>query len=172
MKTYVMVFLLVGLTNLTIAQQNDLVAYTPSHKSVNTTSKVAFNTAYLNTVNHQDFAKKIQTFQNAVANYNIKVSDIYQPKSNDNYVVNFDEGGNHITAVYDKNGQLLTCLENYKGIKLPYDLASKLTKDYPNWGIEKVDCKIQYSNQKQQPLIVYQVVMNNENKTKKITLEL
>lgn len=172
MKTYVMIFLFVGLTNLTIAQQSDLVAYTPSSKSAYSTSKTTLNPEYIKTVNQLDLAMKIKVFQNAVANYDIKASDVYHPKNSDNYIVNFAEGKNHITAVYNKNGQLLTCQENYKGIKLPYDLASKLTKEYPNWGIKKVDCEIYYSNEKQQSEIVYQVVINNENKSKKIILQL
>jgi len=172
MKNYVMVFLFVGLTNQMIAQPNEMIAYTPSNEEVYATTKTTLHSEYLKTVTKQDFAVKIQTLQNAVANYDIKSSDVYQPNSEGTYTVNFDEGNNRITAIYDKNGQLVSCEENYNGIKLPYELASKLTKEYPNYGIEKVNCKIRYTNNKQESNIVYKVVLNNGNKSKKMTIQI
>ncbi|WP_291118794.1 hypothetical protein [Flavobacterium sp. UBA6135] len=179
MKTYVMVFLFVGLTNQMIAQPNEIIvqpdemiAYTPSNQKVYATSKTALHSEYLKTVTKQDLAVKIQTFQNAIANYDITSSDVYQPNAEASYTVNFNEGNNHITAIYDKDGQLVSSEENYKGIRLPYKLASKLTKEYPNWGIEKVNCQILFSSTKQESSIAYKVVLSNGKKLKKITIQI
>lgn len=169
MKTYVLVLLLIGLTN-PITAQNNIAALTLSNKSVYATNKNILNVEYLNTVAHQGFANKIQELQNLVAKYDIKTSTVYQSESNSTYTVDFKEGDNHITAVYDKSGQLISCQENYQSIKLPIALLSKIVKDYPNWTIEEVYCKIQYSKNMEQN-IVYQVVINNENKSKKITIK-
>jgi hypothetical protein len=171
MKTFVLVLLLTGLTNLLLAQEN-IVAFNQFSSKENSSSKVILNSEYLNSVTHLDFAKKIQEIQNLVANYNIKKSDVYLTKVNSSYTVDFKDEDNRITAVYDKNGQIISCEENYKEIKLPYALASKLTKDYPNWGIKKVDCKIQYTKDDQLPIIVYQVVLNNDKKLKRISIQL
>lgn len=171
MKTHLMVFLLVGLTNLTIAQ-NDIAHLTRPNKMAYNNSATILNSEYLTTVASQGFPKKVQNLQNAAANYNIKTSDVYLSQSESDYIVNFKEGNNLITALYNKDGQLLTCEENYTSIKLPIAIASKLIKDHPNWGIKKVDCEIQYSKDKQQSDIVYRVVINNKNKSKRIAITL
>lgn len=169
MKTYLLVSLLIGLTNPMIAQ-NDIAALTLSNKTANTTNNEILNAEYLNTVAHQGYAIKIQELQNLVAKYNIKTAVVYQPESNGTYTVEFKDADNQITAVYDRNGQLISSQENYKSIKLPIALLSKIVKDNPNCTIEKVYCKIQYIKNKKQN-IVYQVVINNENKSKKITIK-
>ena len=171
MKTSLLVFLLVGLTNLTIAQ-NDVAHLTSSINKVNYTSETIFNSEYLTTVVSHVFPVNVQNLQNAVANYNIKTSAVYLSTSESDYIVKFKQGDNVITALYNKNGQLLTCQENYKSIKLPNALAARVVQDYPNWGIKKVNCEIQYVKDKQQSDIVYNVVINNNNKSKKIAIQL
>ena len=175
MKTFIMVFLFMGLTNLMMAQ-NNIAVLTPTNELVyaskisNTDAKV--NSDYLSTFTNYKFAAKIEAFQNAVANYDIKTAAVYQSKSNDTYTVDFKDSKNKVTAIYDKEGQLISCQENYKGIKLPYSIASKITTEHPNWSIKAVDCEIQYSNENQKSSVNYQVVIKSNKKTKTITIAL
>ncbi|SHG30562.1 hypothetical protein SAMN05444372_104200 [Flavobacterium micromati] len=171
MKNYLKVFLLIGLTNLTIAQ-NDIAHLALPNPLVYNNSETILNSEYLTTVTNKEFPVNVQNLQNAVANYNIKTSDVYLSKIDSDYIVKFKQANNFITASYDKDGQLLTCQENYKSIKLPYVLSSKLIKEYPNWGIKKVDCEIQYTKDKQHSEIIYRVLINNKNKSKRIALTL
>ncbi|MFL0352590.1 hypothetical protein [Xanthomarina sp. GH4-25] len=169
MKTYVLGILFLGFTNLMIAQ-NDLAILTPSNKTVYSSSKTVLNADYLNTVTHQDFSKKIEKLQNLVANYDIKSSEVYQSKSNGSYTVNFKEGNNLITAVYNKKGNLESCEESYQAIKLPFTISSDLMKEYPKWSIKEVKCDITYTENKERT-IIYKVSINKDNKTKNITIK-
>ncbi|HLV14189.1 MAG TPA: hypothetical protein VKY41_03335 [Xanthomarina sp.] len=169
MKTYVLGFLLIGLTNLMIAQ-NDLAILTPANRMMYSSNYTALNADYLNTVTHQDFSKKIEKLQNLVANYDIKSSEVYQSKGNGSYTVDFKEGDNYITAVYDKKGTLQSCEENYQAIKLPYSISSDLMKEYPQWSIKEVKCNIRYTENKERT-IIYKVLINKGNKTKNITIK-
>ncbi|HLV40559.1 hypothetical protein [Xanthomarina sp.] len=169
MKTYVLGLLFFGLTNLMIAQ-SDLAVLTPSNQNMYASSKTVLNAEYLNTFTTQDFSIKIEKLQNLVANYNIKMADVYQAKNNGSYTVDFKEGDNIITAVYNKNGVLLSCDENYQAIKLPYAVSSKLIKEYPHWAIKEVKCNIKYIKDNERS-IVYHVAINNGGKTKKITIK-
>jgi len=169
MKTYVLGILFLGFTNLMIAQ-NDLAILTPSNTTVYSSSKTVLNTDYLNTVTHQDISKKIENLQKVVANFDIQMNKIYKSKTHSNYTVDFKEGDNSITAIYNKNGELLSCEENYQAVKLPYFVSSKLSKDYPNWYIKKVQCDIKYTKNKE-PKVTYKVAINNGNKTKNIFIK-
>lgn len=169
MKTYVIGILFFGLTNLIIAQ-NDLALVASSNPNGYSTSSTVKNVAYLNTVAHQDISKKIEKLQRVVANYDIQKNEVYQSKINTTYTVDFTVGDNTITAIYDKNGVLLSCNEKYQDIKMPYFISSKLVKDYPNWYIKEVQCSIKYSKSKE-PNITYKVAINNGNKTKNISIK-
>lgn len=169
MKTYVIGLFFLGLTNLMIAQ-NDLAIVEPSNQNVYSASKTVQNAEYLNTVTHQDISKKIEKLQKLVANYNIQIADIYQSKVNTSYTVEFKEGDNLITAIYDKNGHLLSCEENYQAIKLPYALSSELIREYPNWSIKGVQCDIKYTKNNE-GTIIYKVAINKGNKTKSISIK-
>jgi hypothetical protein len=169
MKTYVLGFLFLGLTNLSISQ-NDLAVVSTSNQKAYSTSKTVLNFEYMNTVDHQDQSMKISLMQNIVANYDIKLEKIYQSKNEGSYTVDFKEGNNEITAVYDKNGNIISCEENYQAIKLPYALSSKLVKEYPNWSIKDVECEINYIKNSERS-IVYKVAIKNGGKTKNISIK-
>lgn len=169
MKTYVLGFLFLGLTNLMIAQ-NDLAVASASNQNVYSTSKAVLNLEYMDTVDHLDQSKKMSLMQEIVANYDIKTADIYQSRNQGSYTVDFKEGNNEITAIYDKNGHIISCEENYQAIKLPYALSSKLIKEYPNWAIKNVQCEIKYTKDAERT-IVYKVAIENGRKTKNISIK-
>jgi hypothetical protein len=169
MKTYVLGFLFLGLTNLMISQ-NDLAVVSTTNHNAYSGSKIILNSEYKKTVDHQDQSKKITLMQNIVANYDIKSNKIYQSNSLGSYTVDFKEGNNVVSAIYDKNGQLISCEENYQAIKLPYTLSSKLIKEFPNWSIKDVQCKIKYMNNSER-IIVYKVAINNGKKTKNVSIK-
>ena len=168
MKTYLFGLFFLGLTNLMFAQ-NDLAFVSVTDQMPLTNNKTVQNESYINTMSDFNGSKIIMKLQNVVANYNIKATDVYSKNSTTTYTVNLKEGNNELIAVYDKDGQLLSCQENYQEIKLPYELSSKLIKENPGWALNKVYCNIEYSKESEKE-ISYKVVLKNGKKTKTVKI--
>ena len=169
MKTLVLGIIFIGLTSFSFSQNQLASTMTSSDLTSHSSKKSLLNIDYLNTVNRVDVSKKIQKLQSVVASYKIKEQNIYQSKRNTTYTVDFSEGDNKIEAIYDKNGDLLSSEENYKTIKLPYDLSSKIAKAHPGWAFDKIQCNIKYSKD-EQTHISYRVIMKQGRKTKTINI--
>ncbi|WP_417213453.1 hypothetical protein [Bizionia sp.] len=171
MKTYVIGLLFLGFTNLMIAQNDLALLATPNPTNHSETIKMVKNMDYLTTMNDFDISKKVLKLQDLVANYDIKAHNVYNSKSATTYTVNFKEGKNNLLAVYDKNGTLLKCHEQYQNIKLPFVLSSEIIKANPGYSLNEVYCNIQY-NKDVNTEIKYRVVLKNGRKTKTVLLDL
>lgn len=174
MKNYVLVLIVLGLTNQMIAQKNVAIVIKKNGIHYNkanfkTASRPVKNIAYLTAVKDDYISKKIVKFQNIVASYNIKNAKVYSPKRRTTYTVKFRENNSRVTAIYNKDGELLSCKENYQAIRLPYRLSSQLAKQYPGWKFKQIHCDIQYIKDTPTTLL-YTVVLEHESKTKTVKL--
>lgn len=168
MKTYLLGLLCLGLTNLMISQ-NDLALVSVSDQMSTTNNRTVLNEGYLNNMSDFNGSTIVTKLQSLVANYNIKTANVYNSNRSTTYTVNFEEGNNKLVAVYDKDGQLLSCQENYQEIILPYELSSKLIKDNPGWALNEVYCNIQY-NAQTETTVLYKVVLKKGKKTKTVKI--
>lgn len=171
MKTHVIGLLFIGFTNLLIAQNDLAVLESPNSIKLSKPSKIIKNSDYLKTMTALDISKKILNLQDLVANYDIKKHQVYNPKSKTTYTVKFKESKNVLSAVYDKNGKLLSSKEQYQDIKLPYSLSSEIIKTNPGWSFKEVYCSIKYI-QNAYTNLTYRVILNNGRKTKTILIDL
>ncbi|RIA09696.1 hypothetical protein OE09_1542 [Flavobacteriaceae bacterium MAR_2010_72] len=170
MKIFVLSLIFSGLTTLMFAQ-NNIAVLTPTNKSLSKKTKSINNVDYLNAVSADNVhALKVQKLQKVVANYDVKIDKVYNPKINTTYTVEFKEGKNHITAIYNQEGYLISCQENYNAVRLPTDISIKLAKDYPGWEFYNVKCNINYQ-QNEASKIAYQVVLKNGNKLKTVNIK-
>ena len=173
MKTYVLGLIALGLTNLMIAQ-NDIAHVTNSEAMMYSKSKSAvsvtdLNRDYLSTASHDGVAVVVKKLQKIVANYNIKNADVYQSKRNTTYTVNFKEGDNTVVAIYNKAGKIVSCKEHYQDIRLPYNVSTKIAKEYPGWSFDKINCEIVYAIDKAS-LTTYEIVIKKARKSKNVTI--
>lgn len=170
MKTIVLGLLLMGITGLSTAQNE--IAYV----DVNDASfkeiplKPDFNLDYLQSVKLNAIPDRVRAFQNIVAGFDITKSAVYTKANATTYVVTFKEGKNTIKAVYDANGTIIECDENFESVRVPYSLSKELLKDYPGWGYDKVWLSISYKRT-DVPVIQYKVVLKNGNKEKTISID-
>lgn len=167
MKTLILGLLFLGFTSLSFAQ-NDLAMVDYTNKKVKPTTIEKSNAKYFNMMKGVVASEKIQKLQQLVRSYDIASNAIYTPNSPATYSVNFKEGKNTVTALYDHNGNVIESSESFQDIKLPYAISSQLAKDYPGWEFNKVHCQITYANQ--QTDVIYKVVlkMNRQKKTVRI----
>ena len=168
MKTYLLGLLFLGLTNLSFAQ-NDLAAVTVNQTNYTSTRSAVKNLDYKTSFYNKDMSKHILKFQNVVANYNVKNASVYNENRLGTYTVTFKEGQNKITAVYNNEGEIITCNEVYNDIKIPFNLSSKIVKQNPGWKMDAVTCSISYNQD--QTEIAYQVVLKKGNKSKRLHIK-
>lgn len=167
MKTTILSLCFLGFLSLGFSQNNLAMVEPSSTKSTTIkTNKTAHNYEML--TSEQIVSEKIQKLQRIVSNYDIKSNDIYSGTKPGTYTVNFKEGNNEITAIYDQNGKVLESSQMYENVRLPYVISSKLAKNYPGWEFSKVNCEIIYTNQNTD--VIYKVVLKMNRQKKTVTL--
>jgi hypothetical protein len=122
------------------------------------------------TIESSQISKRMTTFQNSVANYNIKAKSFYTPNKPSTYTVVFKESKNVITNVYSQNGTILQSDQKFHDIRLPYTILSSIAKDYPGWGIHKVSCEVSYSEGEAQ-ITTYNIKVKKGDITKSIQIK-
>ena len=171
MKSCLLGLLFLGFT--TLAQsQNDLAMVTPSLNSSVVNSKTkTLNSNYLKSSAKIYSAKRAKKLQKIAASYDIKKQDVYSPNRVGTYTVNFDETSNHIKAIYDKEGTLISAEETYNNIRLPYQISRTLSKENPEWSFSQVQCKMNYEIDSDKT-IIYHVTMKNGKKSKTVSVKI
>jgi len=169
-KQCIAAILFIGFSTALSAQNEMAMAYTDANTFKTKSKTKAINSEFLKASSHQKFAKRIDKFQKLVANHDITEESIYAPKSKSTYKVKFNEKSNKITAVYDKEGKLLSCTESYKDMRLPYDIAKELAIKYPNWTTESTTCKISYKKGKEKTAL-YKIKIAKGKKTKTVSFK-
>ncbi|MGF1555145.1 hypothetical protein [Paucihalobacter sp.] len=164
MKTALLGLLFLGFTSLSFSQ-NDLAMVQYSNTSTKTYKTEKPIAIYSTIMSEAIVSERIHKLQKLVSNYDIKSQSIYTANRPSTYQVNFREGKNKITAIYDHNGQVIESNETFKDVRLPYIISSELAKTYPGWEFSKVQCQINYTNQNTD--VIYKVVlkMNRQKKT-------
>ena len=127
MRTFILGFLLVGLTIELYAQQP--VIQLPE-------VVIVHNYKYLSTVDSEDLAIPVAELELQVSDFNVKNLDIYSDEY-DVYDVYFIIPEGKVLASYDKDGNLLRTAERYKDINLPTPVLESIMKRFPNWTISK-----------------------------------
>ncbi|MGB3607044.1 MAG: hypothetical protein WA775_09725 [Psychroserpens sp.] len=173
MKNYLFGLCILGLTNLAFCQ-NDIAM---SYPSVGNTYDMYFNDSaisksaiknyvYLNETSSVNLASRIEQFHKIVANYDVKTESCYVANKKAKYKVDFKETFNKITATFDENGTILSTKEVYTNVRLPIALSQSISKSYPNWTIDHVECHILYDGDNSSP--TYKVRLKNGSQHKNI----
>lgn len=168
MKTAILGLLFLGFTSLSFSQ-NDLALVQHSSKAFKSSKVEKASLAYSMVMNETFLSERIQKLHRVVSNYDIKSNAIYESKMPSTYSVNFTEGRNKITAIYDHNGQVIESSEIFNEVRLPYVISSELAKAYPGWEFSKVQCQINYANQNSE--VIYKVVLKLNRQKKTVTLK-
>jgi len=145
-----------------------LYAQNPETKSAK--SEILRNLAYLEQVNVNESPVIVMKLENIAAQYNIKDAPIYKSKRATTYDVIFEESNGKIIATYNKTGELVSSIEEYKNLKLPLQVSTAISKKYPGWSFIANAHKIIYN--KNMAKKMYTVKIKNNNQTKLLKFEL
>jgi len=152
MKKFVFISVALLLTCSVFSQNEIAYVDVNSYKENNYVSvkkvKIIKNFNYVNAVDQRDLSIQIKAFQKLVANYDIKSQECYSSAKPCTYDVVFKDKNNLISATYNKDGDIIKCLERYESIKLPYEISAKIIKENPGWEYEFVTCTIRYEADK------------------------
>lgn len=167
MKTFVLGLIFLGFTNLLHAQNDLAYVKVDIEEPVMSSNNYLVNSKYYDAFDNKIASGHVREFQKVVAKYDIKRSDIYSSNSKSNYTVVFEEGENKIQAEYDQDGRIVKCTELFKDIRLPYAISSDISKQYPGWAFDAVECNITYDNNNNQQ-VIYKVEIQKGNKKKSL----
>ena len=123
------------------------------------------NSNYLIEVTKNESSSKIIKFQKMVANYNIKQAPVYKKGKKTTYDVVFEERNCKVEATYNSVGQIINSIEKYEDMRLPYELASSIVKEYPKWNVSSNNQNIKY-NDKEGLLRTYEIVIKKDSESK------
>src|SRR5690606_35719954 len=171
MKSTFFGLLVLGITNLTIAQ-NEVAAVhftTTSYAPTFVTSNSSLNDAYLINENLNDSAERIKLLRQKIANYNIKASGVYSPNHTSTYDVVLKEGANQIKVVYNNQGEIISGEETFENIRLPYAISNKVAKDNPGWEFYSTWCYITYSKDENMK-VEYKIKLKKGNKKRTVKI--
>jgi len=138
MKSLLLILLIFGIT-LPVNSQSE------SSKS-ETNATIVQNLKYLNKVKSENNPVIITKLENLAAHYDIKASDVYNSKSNVTYDVVFEETNAKILVTYNKEGEIVNSLEEYKNLRLPMQVSSAISKNYPGWSFASNEHQVIYNN--------------------------
>ncbi|WP_179334932.1 hypothetical protein [Winogradskyella costae] len=172
MKTCLFGLLFLGLTTLGSAQ-NELAMETSQFGD----DKFAPRTIAIQNENYlnleleaaQPLALSIRKLQKTAANFDVTKDPVYSKNKAITYTVNFQSKDNHITAIYDTKGIILSSEEYYEDVRIPLTLGRQLAKDYPGWAFKNSKCNVRYDHHSGSE-ITYTINLKMENKQKSISL--
>ncbi len=129
MKNFVIGLLILGLTNLTIAQSNQFA----QNVHLAEVTIVPRNLTYISNVLDDNTPRQIKNLETSVARYDVTAHPNFNDRDIDAFEVVFEQPNARIIATYDKNGQILKSFEKFQDVILPKDLVKEIMMEYPGW---------------------------------------
>jgi len=166
MKQLVIGIICFGLATLSFAQSTD------GMDEVRLTDVVVtpLNLTYLNKVQDDNTPRPVIKLENKVARFNVKESPVFE-EGFDAYEVIFKQTNGSIIATYDQNGSIISTLERYDQITMPYNVRNSLHKQYPDWFIHSDVYLVSYYDNKEINK-VYKVQIRKDNMKKNLKVDI
>ncbi|NNF19906.1 MAG: hypothetical protein HKN61_09005 [Flavobacteriaceae bacterium] len=138
MKTTVYGLYLLGLTNLMFAQETPSIGAKLPIGAVELAGVTVkpLNLTYVNAVQDDHTPEQVKALENEAARYNIRESEVFNHDF-EAYEVVFEQSNGSIIATYDQKGKIISSLERFKNVALPYHIRNAVYNKYPGWSIAR-----------------------------------
>lgn len=168
MKTYLIVFLFLGLTNFSYSQNKTDLEPSDGSISIENLPAVVIKSVgddFSVYITDRNSDPKVRKLQDRFIAYDLgKNLEGYET-----YLVYMEIKGGTLTATYDEKGKLIRVVENYVNVKLPSKVIYSVYKNFPGWEI--INDKYLYSQEKGDILKKqYNIKIKKGNQTKKLTV--
>jgi len=124
MKTCILILVLFAIS-CPIFSQNDLVINDMVSDNIVRFEKVKNSSPVF-----ENLSSDIINFQNLVAQYDITSKQIYTPKERATYTVDFKDGNNKITNVYNHEGDVIRNKQKFENVELPEAIIEEVLGTY------------------------------------------
>ncbi|UFH35467.1 hypothetical protein [Flavobacterium acetivorans] len=166
MKAYIIVFLFLGLTNLSYSQNKTDLEPSDGNISIENLPAVVIKSVgddFSVYITDRNSDPKVRKLQDRFIAYDLgKNLEGYET-----YLVYMEIKGGTLTATYDEKGKLIRVVENYVNVKLPAKVIYSVYKNFPGWEI--INDKYLYSQEKGDILKKqYNLKIKKGNDTKKL----
>ena len=129
MKKLIIGLLFLGLTNLSFSQYSNNLLDASGFEEI-VISQENFN--YLNNVQVENTLKNVSKSEIDASKYHIKKAKNHVPYE-ETFEIIFNQSIKKITAIFDKNGEIINCYEKYSNVKSPLNIRKNIFKDNPDW---------------------------------------
>jgi len=163
MKTLIIGLLFVGLTSLGFSQNGI------KHVQLSAVNVTPLNLSYLNEVKDRDTPERAKELENIASQYDVTESKVFNRKF-EAYRVIFKETDGSIVATYDSDGKIISSLERFDDVLLPYKVRSSVFNEYPDWTLHKDSYLVSYSLDKDVKK-VYKVQLRKDGKRKNLKVD-
>ena len=143
MRKVIMGLLMIGMSNLGLAQYALPKFSNPFHESVHT---IATDVGYLSEVQGSTTPNQVKLIEREVSNWNPNESSKFNPKRELLVTANFKTSVGYIAAEYDKKGNIKWAKERFKNVTLPNSIARDIIKQYPGWSFAQTKYVLNYVN--------------------------
>ena len=140
MKKLIIGLLFLGVTNLSFSQNTNNGITEVELEGVVITAP---NYTYLNKVFDNDTPLRVRQLEVEAAKYSVKNADVYDSSFKE-YEVEFKQTNGRILAIYDKDGEIISCSEKFSNVKLPEEVRSNIFKDFNGWKLHKDSYSVSY----------------------------
>ncbi|PRZ28107.1 hypothetical protein [Flavobacterium granuli] len=168
MKAYIIVFLFLGLTNLSYSQNKTELDPSDGNISIENLPAVVIKSVgddFSVYITDRNSDPKVRKLQDRFIAYDLgKNLEGYET-----YLVYMEIKGGALTATYDEKGKLIRVVENYVNVKLPAKVFYSVYKNFPGWEI--INDKYLYSQENGDILKKeYNLKIKKGNETKRLTV--
>ena len=166
MKNFIIGLLVLGLTNLSVAQNKSLIQgeLLPAVTVVPEATVMPLNIAYISNVMDDNAPLMVKKLEKTVANYKVSEHPDYYIDDIYSFNVIFQESDAQVIATYDEDGKILKSFERFENIALPKDILRAVTTKYPGWNFEANTYLVRYFSGKEARKYYTIKLLNNDNK--------
>jgi hypothetical protein len=145
MKNFIIGLLVLGLTNLSVAQTKSLA----QSELLPEVTIVPRNLTYISKVLDDNAPLKVKKLEKTVASYDVTEHPNYYAGDIYAFDVIFQESNARVIATYDEAGKILKSFERFKNIALPKDIVKQIMAKYPGWHFESDTYLVRYFSGKE-----------------------
>ena len=164
MRNLKMSLLLIGMTNLGVAQYSPPETDNPLENNI---YSISANVDYLDKVQGGSTPAYVRLVEQEVSNWDPTLSSKFGTKKYELFSTNFQTAKGYISAYYDHKGDILFATERFKNVALPYYVSRSIAIEYPGWSFDSTKYLVQYAEGKTAKR-VFKVVIKKGNKTKRL----
>ncbi|MGI9550148.1 MAG: hypothetical protein ACR2MT_03020 [Aurantibacter sp.] len=166
MKKVCMGLLMIGMSNLGLAQYAPQAFSNPFHNSIRS---IDADVDYLDEVQGSTTPNQVKLIEKEVSDWVPSESSKFNPQREQFFGATFKTANGYIAADYDQNGNIISTEERFENVALPRAIAGEIVKQYPGWIFAQTKFILKY-RKGQTSKKLFKVVIKKGNQKKRLRI--